>query len=48
MYIFNVINANSFLGYQGRIMFIARIGYVMDYPSPVSVRRPVESFVTFR
>jgi len=41
-------NANATLGFQGRIMFIARIGYVKDYPVPVSVRRPVESFATFK
>lgn len=40
--------ANTFLGLNGQIMFIARIGYVNDYPVPVSVRRPVESFTTFR
>jgi len=27
---------------------MARIGYVKDYPAPVSVRRPVESFTTFK
>jgi hypothetical protein len=30
------------------IRFVARIGYVDDYPAPVSKRRPVESFTTFR
>jgi hypothetical protein len=39
--------ANTFLSYQGRIIFVARIGYVKDYPEPVSVRRPVESFTKF-
>lgn len=29
---------------KGEIRFIARIGYVNDYPAPVSKRRPVESF----
>ena len=34
---------------QGRnIRFIARIGYVNEYPAPVSKRRPVESFTTFK
>jgi len=34
---------------QGRkIMFIARIGYVNEYPAPVSKRRPVESFTIFK
>lgn len=40
--------ANTFLGLNGQIMFIARIGYVKDYPAPVSVRRPVESFTVFK
>jgi nitroreductase len=40
--------ANQYLGLNGQIMFIARIGYVKDYPEPVSVRRPVESFTTFK
>lgn len=39
--------ANTFLDFKGRIMFIARIGYVDKYPEPVSVRRPVDSFTTF-
>jgi hypothetical protein len=34
---------------QGRkIRFVARIGYVNEYPAPVSKRRPVESFAVFR
>lgn len=34
---------------QGRkIRFVARIGYVNDYPAPVSKRRPVESFTVFK
>jgi hypothetical protein len=41
-------SANEFLGFGGKIAFIARIGYVKDYPPPVSVRRPVESFAEFR
>ncbi|OIP82987.1 MAG: hypothetical protein AUK44_06420 [Porphyromonadaceae bacterium CG2_30_38_12] len=40
--------ANTFLGLNGQILFIARIGYVKEYPEPVSVRRPVESFTTFK
>jgi hypothetical protein len=40
--------ANQYLGLNGKIMFIARIGYVKDYPAPVSVRRPVEHFTTFK
>ena len=31
-----------------RIVFIARIGYVDEYPAPVSKRRPVESFTNNR
>jgi hypothetical protein len=41
-------SANEFLDFGGKIAFIARIGYVKDYPAPVSVRRPVESFAIFR
>lgn len=40
--------ANMNLGLNGQIMFIARIGYVKDYPAPVSVIRPVESFTNFK
>ena len=31
-----------------KIMFVARIGYVNEYPAPVSKRRPVESFIVNR
>ncbi len=31
-----------------KIRFVARIGYVNEYPAPVSKRRPVESFTTFK
>ena len=31
-----------------KIIFIARIGYVDEYPAPVSKRRPVESFTIFK
>ncbi|MBV5314256.1 MAG: hypothetical protein JZU47_13220 [Prolixibacteraceae bacterium] len=31
-----------------KIRFVARIGYVNEYPAPVSKRRPVESFTIFR
>jgi hypothetical protein len=41
-------SANKLLGFNGKIMFIARIGYVNNYPAPVSVRRPVAAFTTFR
>lgn len=33
---------------QGKILFVARIGYVNDYTKPVSLRRPVESFSVFK
>jgi hypothetical protein len=39
---------NARLGYSGIIQFVARIGYVKDYPQPVSVRRDVNSFSNFR
>jgi len=31
-----------------KIRFVARVGYVTEYPAPVSLRRPVESFATFK
>ncbi|MFN8135295.1 MAG: hypothetical protein U0Z17_08750 [Bacteroidales bacterium] len=34
-------------GLNGELMFIARIGYVKEYPAPASIR-PIESFTTFR
>lgn len=37
--------ANSFLALPGAIHFVARIGYVDEYPEAVSVRRPVSDFV---
>jgi len=40
--------ANTLFGIGERIAFIARIGYIDKYPEPVSVRRPVESFTTFK
>lgn len=39
---------NSELLSGRKIRFVARIGYVNEYPVPVSKRRPVESFVFFR
>ncbi len=39
---------NDKLALGRNIRFVARIGYVDDYPAPVSKRRPVESFTTFR
>ncbi len=38
-------NANNFLGTSGVIQFVARVGYVKEYPEAVSVRRPVAVFV---
>jgi len=40
--------ARAVLALNGKIMFIARIGYVENYPEPVSIRRPVDSFTTFK
>lgn len=39
---------NSRLMKGRNINFAARIGYVQDYPAPVSKRRPVERFTIFR
>jgi len=39
---------NEKLGQRRNVRFVARIGYVKEYPAPVSKRRPVESFTTFR
>lgn len=36
---------NSAIGINDSIQFILRIGYVMHYPDPVTLRRPVEWFV---
>ena len=36
---------NKSLGFTQPIQFILRTGYLKNYPSPVSLRRPVESFV---
>lgn len=36
---------NQSVGISENIQFIMRAGYVQDYPSPVSLRRPVEWFV---
>jgi hypothetical protein len=38
---------NHELKFRGNIRFIARIGYVNDYPGPVSLRRSVDSFSIF-
>ena len=38
--------ANDYLGHKGKIQFVARIGYVDNYPEPVSVRRPASAFTT--
>lgn len=39
---------SNLFGLQGKMMFVARIGYVANYPEPVSLRRPVDCFTTFR
>jgi hypothetical protein len=39
---------NGKLSPNKKIRFVARIGYVDEYPAPVSKRRPVESFTIFR
>lgn len=38
-------NINQSLGVTGNIQFILRMGYLDKYPTPVSLRRPVEWFV---
>jgi len=39
---------NAQLGFSGIIQFVARVGYVKTYPEPVSVRRQVDLFSTFK
>jgi hypothetical protein len=39
---------NNKMGAGKKIIFVARIGYVNEYPAPVSRRRPVENFTIFR
>jgi len=41
-------DANTYLNLNGSIQFVARIGYIKNYPKPVSVRRDVESFTIFK
>ena len=36
---------NKALGISDPVQFLLRLGYVKDYPSPVSLRRPVDWFV---
>jgi hypothetical protein len=36
---------NQSIGITDIIQFILRVGYVKSYPKPVSLRRPVGSFV---
>ena len=36
---------NETMGLNHQIQFVARIGYVDQYPDPVSVRRPISDFV---
>jgi hypothetical protein len=35
------------LGLDHEPQYLLRVGYVDDYPEPVSMRRPVEDFTTF-
>jgi len=44
--IFNEVNDK--INKRGKIRFISRIGYVYNYPLPVSKRRTVESFAIFK
>ena len=36
---------NNSIGINDNIHFILRVGYVKNYPAPVSLRRPVDWFV---
>ncbi|MHC5824207.1 MAG: hypothetical protein ACYT04_52325 [Nostoc sp.] len=36
---------NQSIGISKNIQFILRLGYVKSYPSPVSLRRPVDWFI---
>jgi hypothetical protein len=36
---------NQAIGLSENIQFILRVGYLKDYPPPVSLRRPVDWFV---
>ena len=36
---------NQSIGMSENIQFILRVGYVKNYPSPVSLRRPVDWFI---
>jgi len=38
----------SRLGLQGRIQFVARIGYVDEYPPANSVRRAVKEIIRYK
>ena len=40
-------NVQHEIGKGGKIQFVARIGYVIEIPSPVSPRRPVDSVAVF-
>ncbi len=45
-HVYQEVNDKMVPGRQ--IRFVARIGYVKEYPAPVSKRRPVESFAVFK
>mgnify|MGYP001792342672 FL=1 len=36
---------NQSIGISDKIQFILRVGYLKNYPDPVSLRRPVDWFV---
>ena len=36
---------NQSIGISDNIQFILRVGYLKNYPDPVSLRRPVDWFV---
>jgi hypothetical protein len=38
----------NFLGFDGSVQFILRVGYVAPYPAPVSLRMPLDQFVQVR
>jgi hypothetical protein len=40
--------SNKYLNINGKIQFVARIGYVDKYPQPVSVRRDIKDFVNVK
>jgi hypothetical protein len=39
-------NVNQSIGIGGNIQFILRMGYLKNYPEPVSLRRPINGFIS--